>query len=263
MSTSYRHVYHYCYHHYWCPSKGKLLETCMWIHTDPHWPQRHKIGSAKCSQYWKAPERTPVYLLYKKQLWFPFFVILSTFPSSPHPPKINVDSPSIGFHVFLMSVSSAYFNSKCESHLKSRLVIIWKSISYETNKQINKSVWSGGQIRLRREVFLWHKNAFSAWKFFLWKERVENFCDLFTALSRFHVARFPGCELKASRLNLSGSINRGTCPSTAEDLFQDLHITEKNYKAEINTSPIITHCRLGSIPRFPWLFVLIKCLHGT
>lgn len=64
-------------------------------------------------------------------------------------------------------------------------------------------------------------------------------------------------------MNLSGSINRGTCPSAAEDLFQDLHITEKNYKAEINTSPIITHCRLGSLPRFPWLFVLIKCLHGT
>lgn len=161
-----------------------------------------------------------------------------------------------------MYVSSVYFNSQCESHLKSHLVIIWKNISYKTNKQINKSVWSGGELRVRREVFVWNKNSFSAWKF-LRKECVENFCDLFTALSRFHVARFPGWELKESRVNLSGSINRGTCPSTAEDLFQDLHITEKNYKAEINTSPIITHCRLGSIPRFPWLFVLIKCLHGT
>ena len=92
---------------------------------------------------------------------------------------------------------------------------------------------------------------------------MEHFCVLLAALSSFHVARFPGWELKEGRGNLSGSINRGTCPSTEEDLFQDLHITEKNYKAEINTSPIITHCRLGSIPRFPWLFVLIKCLHGT
>lgn len=159
-------------------------------------------------------------------------------------------------------MSSGYFNTKCKSHLKSHLVIIWKCISYKTNKQINKSVWSARQIIWRRKcVFLWNRNSFSVWKF-LWKECVENFCVLCTTPSCFHVARFPGWELKEGRGNLSGSINRGTCPSTA-DLFQDLHITEKNYKAEINTSPIITHCRLGSIPRFPWLFVLIKCLHGT
>lgn len=156
-----------------------------------------------------------------------------------------------------------YFERKCKSQLKSHLVIIWKSISYATNKQINKSVWSTGQIILREKVFLWNENSFLVWKFFLWKESMENFCVLCTALRVFHVARFPGWELKEGRVNLSGSINRGTCPSTAEDLFQDLHITEKNYKAEINTSPIITHCRLGFIPRFPWLFVLIKCLHGT
>lgn len=93
--------------------------------------------------------------------------------------------------------------------------------------------------------------------------RTANLCELYTVLSLFYVSMFPWLIAKRVRLNLSGSINRGTCPSTEEDLFQDLHITGKNYKAEINTSPIITHCRLGFIPRFPWLFVLIKCLHGT
>lgn len=95
---------------------------------------------------------------------------------------------------------------------------------------------------------------------------MEGVCGEFLACEcreQLSCSSFPGWELGEGRVNLSGSINRGTCPSTAEDLFQDLHITEKNYKAEINTSPIITHCRLGSIPRFPWLFVLIKCLHGT
>ena len=85
----------------------------------------------------------------KKQLWFLCFTIRSTFPSSL-PLKINVDSLWIGAHVFIMYVSLVYFNSKCESHLKSHLVIIWKSICYETNKQINKSVCSAGQLMLRR-----------------------------------------------------------------------------------------------------------------
>lgn len=72
-----------------------------------------------------------------------------------------------------------------------------------------------------------NKNVFSVWKFFSGKVCVENICVLCMALSFFHVVRFPGCELKEGRVNLSGSINRGTCPSTAEDLFRDLHITEK------------------------------------
>jgi hypothetical protein len=38
---------------------------------------------------------------------------------------------------------------------------------------------------------------------------------------------FPWLQAERGRVNLSGSINRGTCPSTAEDLFRDLHITEK------------------------------------
>lgn len=92
--------------------------------------------------------------------------------------------------------------------------------------------------------------------------RGEFLCPVYSS-EPLSCSTFPWLRAERGSGTLSGSINRGTCPSTAEDLFQDLHITEKNYKAEINTSPIITHCRLGSLPRFPWLFVLIKCLHGT
>lgn len=115
--------------------------------------------------------------------------------------KINVDSPWISFNLFTIYVSSVYFNRQCKSHLKSHLLVIWTSISEETNKQINKSVWSAVLIMRRRTwvlfllLWFWNRNSFSAWKF-LWKERVENFCVLCTAPSRFHVARFPGWELK-------------------------------------------------------------------
>lgn len=79
----------------------------------------------------------------------------------PPPEKINVDSLWISFNIFTIYVSSVYFNRKCKSHLKSHLVIIWKSISCETNKQINKSVWSAGQMILRRElVFMKQKFIF-------------------------------------------------------------------------------------------------------
>lgn len=58
-----------------------------------------------------------------------------------------------------------------------------------------------------------------------------NLCELYTVLRLFYVACFSGWKLKEVRLNLSGSINRGTCPSTEEDLFQDLHITEKKLQS--------------------------------
>lgn len=162
-----------------------------------------------------------------------------------------------------MYVSFVYLHRKHKSHLKSHLVIIWKSISYKNNKQINKSLWSAGQIILRKEHdFMKQKFIFGAEALLEEGACGEFLCPVYSS-EPFSCSTFPAWELKEDRVNLSGSINRGTCPSTAEDLFQDLHITEKNYKAEINTSPIITHCRLGSIPRFPWLFVLIKCLHGT
>lgn len=117
----------------------------IYIHTERLWRKKNN----KCSQYWKAWERTPVFLLYKEAalislLRDPFYISFL-----PPPKKINVDSLWIGAHVFIMYVSPVYFNSKCESHLKSHLVIIWKSICYETNKQINKSVCSAGQLMLR------------------------------------------------------------------------------------------------------------------
>lgn len=92
------------------------------------------------------------------------------------------------------------------------------------NKQISLICWAD---TVEREGGFLNRNVFSVWGLLSGKVCVENICVLCLALSLFHVARFPGWELKEGRVNLSGSINRGTCPSTAEDLFRDLHITEK------------------------------------
>lgn len=142
--------------------------------------------------------------------------------------KKNAGSHWISFNIFAIYASSACFwRKKCKSHLKSHLVIIWKCFFSDTqlvNKQISLICWAD---TVEREGGFLNRNVFSVWGLLSRKVCVANICVLCLALSLFHVARFPGWELKEGRVNLSGSINRGTCPSTAEDLFRDLHITEK------------------------------------